>query len=197
MPMKTIGVIVGSLRRESINRKLAEAIAKLTSSFFRLHFIEIGDLPLYNEDLWLQPPQSVLRAKREIEACDALLFVTPEYNRSFTPAIKNVVDWGTRPWGKNSWAGKPAGLIGASPGAIGSAVGQNALKSLLSVVGLILMGQPEVYLAYKPEAFDVEGNVIDDNTQKFLQGWAEAFDRWIERVGEPCAGVRERAAVGC
>ena len=194
--MKTIGVIVGSLRRESINRKLAEAIAKLTSSSFRLHFVEIGDLPLYNDALWLQPPESVLRAKHDIEACDALLFVTPEYNLSFTPAIKNVVDWGTRPWGKNSWAGKPAGLIGASPGAIGSAVGQNALKSLLTVVGLILMGQPEVYLAYKPEAFDVEGNVIDDNTRKFLQGWAEAFDRWIERVGEPRVGVCERVAVG-
>jgi len=198
--MKTIAVIVGSLRRESINRKLAEALEKLTAASFTFRFVEIGDLPLYNEDLWAQPPESVLAAKREIEASDAVLFVTPEYNRSFTPAIKNVIDWGTRPWGKNSWTGKPAALIGASPGAIGSAVGQNALKGLLPVIGLILMGQPEVYISCTSDFFDEDGNISSENTRVFLQNWASQFAKWIERVSEPrvegTRGERQRIAVG-
>ncbi|MET0527027.1 MAG: NAD(P)H-dependent oxidoreductase, partial [Microvirga sp.] len=129
--MKTVAVLVGSHRRESINRKFAESLAKLAAGRLEFRFVEIGDLPLYNEDLWENPPATVLRFKREVEGADAVLFVTPEYNRYFSPSIKNAVDWGTRPWGRNSWQGKPAAIVGATPGASGTAAGQNTLKGLL------------------------------------------------------------------
>nr|PZN82060.1 MAG: NADPH-dependent FMN reductase [Pseudomonadota bacterium] len=182
--MKTVAVLVGSLRRESINRKFAESLAKLAAGRLDFRFVEIGDLPLYNEDLWADPPQSVLRMKREVEAADAVLFVTPEYNRYFTPAIKNAIDWGTRPWGQNSWSGKPSAVIGTSPGAIGTAAAQNSLKALLTVVDTVLMGQPEVYFAYKPELFDQDNNVVPGETRDFLNTWIDRFADWIERTGK-------------
>lgn len=183
--MKTVAVIVGSLRRDSINRKFAESLGKLAAGRLDFRFVEIGDLPLYNDDLWSDPPQSVLRMKTEVEAADAVLFVTPEYNRYFSPAIKNAIDWGTRPWGKNSWTGKPAAVIGASPGAIGTAAGQNSLKALLTVVDTILMGQPEVYFTYEPEQFDGRNDVVEGATKDFLNGWIDRFAAWIERTGQP------------
>src|SRR6185436_11258651 len=109
--MYKIAVLVGSLRRESINLKLAKALAKLAKGRLEFNFLSL-DLPLYNEDLWANPPAAVLKLKKDIEAADAVLFVTPEYNRSTTPIIKNAIDWGTRPWGKNSWSGKPAAIAG-------------------------------------------------------------------------------------
>ncbi|MEX6508190.1 NADPH-dependent FMN reductase [Jiella sp. M17.18] len=183
--MPTVAVFNGSLRRDSINRKFAESIAKLAGDRLTFRFVEIGDLPLYNDDLWQDPPASVLRMKREIEAADAVLFVTPEYNRSYTPAIKNAIDWGTRPWGKNSWEAKPSAIIGATPGTTGTAAGQNALKGLLTVVDTVLMGQPEVYFTYKPELFDAENNVADESTKAFLNRWIDRFAKWIERTSEP------------
>ncbi len=181
--MKTVAVIVGSLRRESINRKFAESLGQLAGGRLAFRFVEIGDLPLYNDDLWADPPQSVLRMKREVEAADAVLFVTPEYNRYFSPAIKNAIDWGTRPWGQNSWSGKPAAVIGATPGATGTSAGQNSLKALLTVVDMILMGQPEVYFTYKPELFDENGNVVEGSTREFLSTWIDRFATWIEQTG--------------
>ena len=182
--MDTVAVIVGSLRRDSINRKFAESLALLAEGRLNFKFVEIGDLPLYNEDLWASPPESVLRMKREVEAADAVLFVTPEYNRYFSPAIKNAIDWGTRPWGQNSWAGKPAAVIGATPGATGASAGQNSLKALLSVVDTVLMGQPEVYFTYKPELFDGDGNIVSDETRAFLNSWVDRFTAWIARTGQ-------------
>lgn len=182
--MKTVAVLVGSLRRDSINRKFAESLGKLAAGRLAFRFVEIGDLPLYNEDLWTDPPQSVLRMKREIEAADAVLFVTPEYNRYFSPAIKNAIDWGTRPWGQNSWASKPAAVIGTTPGATGGSAGQNSLKALLSVVDTTLMGQPEVYFTYKPELFDQSNNIADEQTKAFLNAWIDRFAAWIARTGE-------------
>lgn len=178
--MKTVAVIVGSLRRDSINRKFANSLAMLAEGRLKFKFVEIGDLPLYNEDLWVNPPESVLRMKREVEAADAVLFVTPEYNRYFSPAVKNAIDWGTRPWGQNSWAGKPAAVVGATPGATGASAGQNSLKALLSVVDTVLMGQPEVYFTYKPELFDAEGKIIDEQTRAFLSNWVDRFAAWID-----------------
>lgn len=183
--MKTVAVIVGSLRRESANRQLAQAVARLAAGRLDMRILEIGDLPLYNEDLWESPPSAALRLKREVEAADGVLFVTPEYNRSFTPAIKNVIDWGTRPWGRNSWAAKPAAILGTSPGAIGSAVAQNALKSVLSAADTVLMGQPEVYLTYKPELFGAEHEIVDARTRELLERWVARFAAWIERTHEP------------
>ncbi|MGQ7793988.1 NADPH-dependent FMN reductase [Faunimonas sp. B44] len=178
--MKTVAVLVGSLRAGSINRKFAESLGRLAAERLECRFVEIGGLPLYNDDLWQDPPESVARMKREVEDADAVLFVTPEYNRSFSPAIKNAIDWGTRPWGQNSWKGKPAAVIGTSPGAIGTAAGQNALKHVLVVVDTVLMGQPEVYLAYKPELFDEENNVVDQTLKEFLTKWIDRFADWID-----------------
>lgn len=178
--MPKVAVFVGSLSKDSINRKLAEAIGKLAAGRLEFTFSEISDLPLYNEDLWVEPPQSVLRMKAEIAAADAVLMVTPEFNRSFTPALKNAIDWGTRPWGDNSWAGKPAAVTGTSPGAIGAALAQNALKHLMMVVGTVLMGQPELYVTHKAEHFDADGNIVDEGLRQFIDGWIDSFARWIE-----------------
>ncbi|CAH1688158.1 2-hydroxy-1,4-benzoquinone reductase [Hyphomicrobiales bacterium] len=180
--MHNVAVIVGSLRRDSINRKFAESIGKLASGRLNFNFVQIGDLPLYNDDLWQSPPDAVLRVKAEVEAADAVLFVTPEYNRTFSPAIKNVIDWGTRPWGKNSWTGKPAAIIGASPGAIGAAVAQNELKGLVTVCGMALLGQPEVYFCYKPELFDSANEVADESTKAFLNTFIDRFAAWIGKT---------------
>jgi chromate reductase len=192
--MKTVAVLVGSLRRDSINRKFAESLARLSAGRLAFRFVEIGDLPLYNDDLWQSPPEAVLRLKREVEAADAVLFVTPEYNRYFSPAIKNAIDWGTRPWGKNSWAGKPAAIIGATPGATGAAAAQNSLKALLSVVDTVLMGQPEVYFTYKPELFDAQNNVVDPSAKDFLSNWVDRFAAWIARTAQPRTDEQSKAA---
>ena len=122
--------------------------------------------------------------KAEIEAADAVLFVTPEYNRAYTPAIKSVIDWASRPYGKNSWSAKPSAVIGATPGATGTAAAQNSLKGLLTVVDTVLMGQPEVYFTYKPELFDADGSVVDASTRNFLTAWVDRFSAWIERTSE-------------
>ena len=192
--MRTVAVLVGSLRRDSINRKFADSLARLAHGRLTLRQVEIGDLPLYNEDLWQAPPEAVLRLKREVEQADAVLFVTPEYNRFFTPAIKNAIDWGTRPWGQNSWAAKPATIVGTSPGLIGTAAAQNSLKGLLLVCDMVVMGQPEVYFAYKPELFDEAGDVVDEKTKAFLSGWIDRFAAWIERTAERPAHAQADAA---
>ncbi|MBD8554213.1 NAD(P)H-dependent oxidoreductase [Rhizobium sp. CFBP 8762] len=183
--MTTVAVLVGSLRRDSINRKFAESIGKLAGERLTFQFVDIGDLPLYNEDLWENTPESVTRLKQEVEAADAVLFVTPEYNRSFSPAIKNAIDWGTRPYGKNSWATKPSAVIGTSPGATGAASGQNALRGLLTVVDTVHMAQPEVYFVYKPELFDADNNIVDQSTKDFLNRFVDRFAKWIDQTSEP------------
>jgi chromate reductase, NAD(P)H dehydrogenase (quinone) len=179
--MKTVAVLVGSLRRDSLNRRFAESLAKLAAGRLVFRFVEIGELPLYNEDLWQTPPAPVMMLKAEIEAADAVLFVTPEYNRSFSPAILNAISWASRPIGDNSWRGKPSAVVGTSPGATGAAAGQNALKGLLTVVDTVLMGQPEVYFTYKPELFAPDGTVVNPDTRAFLGTWVERFAAFIDR----------------
>ncbi|MBB3949793.1 NADPH-dependent FMN reductase [Aureimonas jatrophae] len=183
--MPTVAVLVGSLRRESINRKFAEALAKLAAGRLEFRFVELGDLPMYNDDLWPNPPESVLRFKRDIADADAVLFVTPEYNRSFPAVLKNAIDWGTRPYGQNSFAAKPGGLVGTSPGATGTSAGQNHLKSVLNVVDVVLMGQPEVYFTYRADQFAADGSVQDDAAKALLTRWTDRFVAWIERTSEP------------
>lgn len=190
--MKQVAVLVGSLRRDSINLTLARSIARLAEGHLEFRILELGDLPLYNEDLWAEPPESVLRLKQDVEAADAVLFVTPEYNRSFSAVIKNAIDWGTRPWGKNSWKGKPAAVIGASPGAIGAAVGQNALKSLITVCDMALMGQPELYFSYKSDVFKDNFEINDEKTRELLSLWANKFSDWIDRFSST-----DRVLMGC
>jgi chromate reductase len=181
--MVNVAVIVGSLRRESINRKLAEALAKLgRPRGLNLSVVELGDLPQYNEDLWADPPASVLRLKREVEAADAVLFITPEYNRAVSGVMKNAVDWASRPWGKNSWAGKPGAIAGATGGKVGTAVAQAQLRNSLIVLDVALMGQPEAYLTIAPTTIDADHNVTDESMKKFLDGFLAAFVDWIGKV---------------
>lgn len=169
-----LGIIVGSNRRDSVNRKLAKALAKLGNGAFDAKFIEIGDLPLYNQDDEGTLAPSIVRFKSEVEASDALLFVTPEHNRSIPAVLKNAIDWGGRPWGKTSWPGKPAAITGTSPGAIGSAIAQQHLRTVLGNQGLHLMGG-EAYILFKPDLIDAESNITDESVRKFLQAFVDQF----------------------
>ncbi len=172
-----VAVIVGSLRKDSINLKLGKALAKLGQDKFEAKFLSI-DLPLFNQDLEANFPEAVTRLKSDISTADAVLFVTPEYNRSMPGPLKNAIDWCSRPYGKNSFAGKPAAICGASAGAIGTACSQASLKSTLSYLDTALMGQPELYLHFTDGLIDGEGNITNDNTKKFLQKFVDSFAVW-------------------
>ena len=177
--MHKVAVFVGSLRRESINRKLAKALARLGQSRFTFDFVELGDLPMYNDDLWPDPPPSVPRLKADIAAADAVLLVTPENNRSIPAVLKNAIDWGSRPYGQNSWGGKPTAIVGASPGNVGTAVAQSHLRNIMAILGVKLMGQPEVYFVAKPGLIDEQNEISEESTRDFLKGFLTRFDAWI------------------
>jgi chromate reductase, NAD(P)H dehydrogenase (quinone) len=181
--MSKIAVIVGSIRRDSINRQLAEALAKLAAPKAQFVFCKIDDLPLFNQDLELSPPAAVIRLKGEIEAADGVLIVTPEYNRSIPGVLKNAIDWASRPYGKNSFNGKPTAGIGTSMGAVGTAAAQQHLRSILGYLHVVLMGQPEGYIVFKKDMLDAQGNFTDEGTRKFMQGYVDAFAAWVERIG--------------
>jgi chromate reductase len=183
MAKSKVAVIVGSLRKDSMNLKLAKALAKLSSARIDAHIVQIGDLPLFSQDLENPMPAPVARLKKEIEGADAVLFVTPEYNRGMPGPLKNAIDWASRPYGKNSFAGKPAALCGASPGSIGSACAQHNLRPTLDYLDVILLGQPEVYFQFKEGVIDGEGNITSDDTKKFLQKFVDTFAAFIERHG--------------
>ena len=177
--MKTVAVLVGSLRRDSLNLKLAKALAFLAAGKLDMTIVEIGGLPLYNEDLWAEPPETVLAFKAAIAAADAVLIVMPEYNRAMPAAIKNALDWGSRPMGESVWPGKKAALAGASPGAVGTAVAQASLRTTLVTLGLHLMGQPELYLTVKDDTFAPDGSIGNEKTAKFLGGFVDKFTAWV------------------
>lgn len=174
-----VAVIIGSLRKDSMNLKLGKALAKLGQDQFETTFLQIGDLPLFNQDLETNFPEVVTKLKNDIASADAILFVTPEYNRSMPGPLKNAIDWCSRPYGKNSFAGKPGAICGASPGAIGTACSQNSLKPTLSYLDIALMGQPEVYLQFTEGLIDGEGNISNEKTTLFLQKFVDAFAEWI------------------
>ena len=180
MEQTQIAVIVGSLRRDSFNRKLASAMAKLAPPTFSFKQIEIGDLPLYNQDDDANPAAPVKRLKAEIAAAKGLLFVTPEYNRSIPGVLKNALDHASRPYGQNAWAGKPAGVLGASVGAIGSAMAQQHLRNILAYLDVPTLGQPEAFIHAKDGLFDADGNVGDGN-KKFLQNWMDLYVAWVKK----------------
>jgi chromate reductase len=186
-----LGVIVGSNRRESINRKLAEALVLLGSSGFEARFIRIDDLPMYNQDHEQPVPALVARFKGEVEGADALLFVTPEHSRSIPAVLKNAIDWGARPWGKTSWPGKPAAITGTSAGAISTAVVQQHLRAVLADLGLHVAGG-EAYIAYKPELIDAEHKVSDESVRKFLGAFMESFAAFAVRFA-PATNSRAAA----
>lgn len=179
--MFKIAVIVGSLRKDSFNRKLALALDKLEHPTLEFSQVKIDDVPLYNQDLDNNLPNSVVRLKKEIADADAVLFVTPEYNRSIPGVLKNIIDWGTRPYGKNVWAGKLMTSIGTSPGVIGTAVAQSHLRSIMVAIDAIFFGQPEVYLVYKEGLIDNDFKITVEGTKKFLQGFVDRFTKEIEK----------------
>ena len=180
--MHKVAVIVGSIRKDSINKKLATALEKLGAGKLEFQRIRIDDLPLFNQDNEANPTPEVVRMKGEIEASDAILFVTPEHTRSSPAAMKNAFDWASRPYGKSSWKGKIAAVIGTSRGAIGTAVAQQHMKSIAAPHFIALLGQPEAYVAFTEGLIDDEGNISKEETQKFLQGFVDRFATLIEAL---------------
>ncbi len=182
MTQYKIAVVVGSLRKDSMNRKLATGLAKLAPADFVFEQLRIDDLPLYNQDDDGAPADAVKRLKNEIAAAQGLLFVTPEYNRSMPGVLKNALDHASRPYGQNAWAGKPAGVIGASIGAQGTACAQQHLRNVLAYLDVPTLGQPEAYVHVKEGYFTSEGGIADDRNRKFLQGWVDAYVAWVRKL---------------
>jgi chromate reductase, NAD(P)H dehydrogenase (quinone) len=180
MSNKSIAVLIGSLRRDSFNRKLATALARLAPPEFSFAQSQIGDLPLYNQDDDKQQAATVLRLKGEIKAANGVLFVTPEYNRSIPGVLKNAIDHASRPYGQSAFAGKPAGVIGTSVGAIGTAMAQQHLRNVLAYLDMPTLGQPEAFVHAKDGLFDADGG-IGAASREFLQGWMDRYVAWVNR----------------
>lgn len=174
-----IVVLVGSLRSDSHNAKLARAITKLAPAGFTFARSEIGDLPLYNQDDDANQAPQVKRLKSEIAAAQGLLFVTPEYNRSVPGVLKNAIDHASRPYGQSAFARKPAGVIGVSVGAIGTAIAQQHLRNILAYLDVPTLGQPEVFIQAKEGLFEPDGS-IGSGSRQFLQGWMDRYVAWVK-----------------
>ncbi|OYX63609.1 MAG: ACP phosphodiesterase [Sphingomonadales bacterium 32-64-17] len=183
-----VAVIVGSLRKDSHTRKLAKALIAEAPENLEASIVEIGDLPLYNEDLETDtPPAAWTRMREELGAADALLFVTPEYNRSVPGALKNAIDVCSRPWGQAVFNGKPAAIVAASPGAVGAFGANHHLRQSLVFFDMPVMGQPEAYIGNLYGLFDETGAVASEDTRAFLHAIMEAFTKWIERTALPAS----------
>jgi chromate reductase len=176
-----IAVIVGSNRRDSINRKLAQAMIKLGAGKFDARIVRIDDLPLYNQDNEANLPAEVARFKDEIAKADGVLFVTPEHNRSMPTVLKNAIDWGARPFGTSVWPNKPGFITGTSPGAIGTALVQANLRTVMLGLGMTLLGG-ESYVQFRPNLVDDQGNIGDESTKKFLQSFADRFATLVTKL---------------
>ena len=190
-----IAVIVGSNRRESINRKLAQALVRLAGSKFGAKFVRIGHLPMFNQDLEANLPAEFARFKDDIAGTDGVLIVTPEHDRSIPTVLKNVIDWGARPYGKTVWPNKPAFITGTSQGAIGTALAQQHLRSVMTGLGMLLHGG-EAYITFKPGLIDEQGNIGDESTKAFLQGFVDRFSSFVIRLTRHQQHNREELA-GC
>jgi chromate reductase len=188
MSQYQIAVVVGSLRRESINRKLAGALSKLAPPDFALRQVRIDDLPPYNQDEEGNPAEPVKRLKDEIKAASGVLFVTPEYNRSMPGVLKNAIDHASRPYGQSAWVGKPAGVVGASIGAVGSAIAQQHLRNSLAYLDMPTLGQPEVFIHAKEGFFDASGGIASTDSRKFLQSWMDRYVAWVKTHAGAAAG---------
>jgi chromate reductase, NAD(P)H dehydrogenase (quinone) len=180
MSQYQIAVVVGSLRKDSLNRMLAHAIAKLAPPEFSFKFVDIGNLPLYNQDDDANQAESVVRFKAEIAASQGVIFVTPEYNRSIPGVLKNAIDHASRPYGRSVWAGKPTGVMGITPGATGTALAQQHLRNMLAHMDAPTLGQPEAFIQAKEGLFDEAGN-IGEGSKKFLQGWMDRYVAWVKK----------------
>jgi chromate reductase, NAD(P)H dehydrogenase (quinone) len=177
-----VAVIVGSLRRDSINLKVANALAALAPEALKLSIVEIGHLPIYNQDGDENPPAEWTAFRERIKAADAVLFVTPEHNRSVPAALKNALDVGSRPYGKNAWSGKPGAVVSATPGAMGGFGANHHLRQSLVFLNVPTMAQPEVYLGGADKLFDASGTLINDGTRKFLESFMYAYAKWVAAI---------------
>lgn len=183
---RDIAVLVGSLRKESFNRKMAKAIAAMAPPSLRLEIVEIGNLPLFNQDFEANPTPEVTAFKERIARADAVLFVTPEYNRGVPGVLKNAIDVASRPYGKSAWNGKPGAVISVSPGAIGAFGANHQLRQ--SLVFLNVPALPhEAYIGNAAKLFDEKGALIAEDTREFLKKFLQAFEAWVERNGAPRA----------
>jgi chromate reductase len=178
----TAGYMVGSLAKGSLNRKLSRALVRLAPDDLELREIPIGELPLYSYDYDADYPPAGRALKEAIASVDAVLFVTPEYNRSIPGALKNAIDWASRPWGKNSLSRKPSAIIGTSPGKIGTAVAQQHLRSILAFCNSPLMNAIEAYIEFTPGLINDDGEVTNDSTEEFLANYMKEYHGFIERV---------------
>jgi chromate reductase len=177
-----VGYIIGSLSQKSINRTLSKALIRLAPPELAFVEIPIKDLPLYNHDYDADYPPEGRALKDAIVAVDAVLFVTPEYNRSIPGALKNAIDWASRPWGDNSFTHKPSAVIGTSPAKLGTAVAQQSLRSVLGFCNSPQMNAPEAYIQYRPDVFTEDGEVLDENTARFLRSYMDEFGDHVARV---------------
>ncbi|KJK05446.1 NADPH-dependent FMN reductase [Pseudomonas tussilaginis] len=176
----SVAVVVGSLRKESFNRKVALALSQLAPANLRLKIVEIGDLPLYNEDIDVEPPAAYKAFREQIRSSDAVLFVTPEYNRSVPGVLKNAIDVGSRPYGQSAWSGKPGAVISVSPGAVGGFGANHHLRQSLVFLDVPCMQQPEAYIGGAASLFDDDGK-LSEKTRPFLQTFIDKYAVWVER----------------
>lgn len=175
----SVAVIVGSLRRASFSRKLALALAEVAPKSLKLGIVEIGDLALYNEDAEADPPAPWVAFRDAVRASDAVLFVTPEYNRSVPAVLKNAIDVGSRPYGKSVWQGKPGAVVSNSPGAIGGFGANHHLRQSLVFLNVPTLPSPEAYVGGVAKLFDADGRLVNDETRAFLTGFMEAYAAWV------------------
>lgn len=176
-----IAVVVGSLRKDSFNEQLAKALVKLAPPEFTFKFLDIGTLPLYNQDDDGNQAASVKQFKKDIESSQGLIFVTPEYNRSIPGVLKNALDNASRPWGQNSWAGKPCAIIGITIGTLGTALAQQHLRNILAALDAPTLCQPEAFLQVKDGFFTPNGD-IGDGSKAYLQGWMAKYVNWVKKL---------------
>ncbi|HWD36585.1 MAG TPA: NADPH-dependent FMN reductase [Casimicrobiaceae bacterium] len=177
-----VAVLVGSLRKDSFNRKMAKALQQLAPPSLHLEIVEIGNLPLYNQDDDANPPANSAAFKARIQRADAVIFVTPEYNRSVPGVLKNAIDIASRPYGKSAWSGKPAAVVTVSPGAIGGFGANHHLRQSLVFLDMPTLQQPEAYIGGAAEVFDAQGNLTKESTREFMKKFLAAFAQWIERT---------------
>lgn len=180
MSQYQIAVLIGSLRRDSYNRQLANAIKRLAPESLALQELRIDDLPLYNQDDDGNQAPSVKRLKSEVTAADGVIFVTPEYNRSIPGVLKNAIDHASRPYGQSAWQGKPAGVIGASIGAPGTSMAQQHLRNILAYLDMPTLAQPETFIHVKDGDFDAAGDLANPETMRYLQRWVDRYADWVK-----------------
>lgn len=182
-----IAVLIGSLRKDSFNRKLAQALFKMAPAEFSFQECAIGDIPLYNQDQDANQPEPVKRLKGEISNAQGVLFVTPEYNRSVPGVLKNAIDNASRPYGQSAFAGKPAGVIGISVGALGTSLAQQHLRNTLAYLDMPTLGQPEMFIQNTPGLFAADGSIGSEDTRQFLQAFLQRFSEWVQHHADRVA----------